>query len=97
MTQIIYSKIYFLKTFFGWWSRLLYSYQRMLRRTLHRSVIKGNNYQFPFVYGFLIISLAGCSVGKKYQQPELELPKQFGTVSFADTSSIAEIEWKQFF
>ena len=97
MTQIIYSKIYFLKTFFGWWSRLLYSYQRMLRRTLHRSVIKGNNYKLPFVYGFLIISLAGCSVGKKYQQPELELPKQFGTVSFADTSSIADIEWKQFF
>ena len=43
-----------------------------------------------------------CKVGKEYQRPELELPKQFSTdqaqaISFADTSSIADIEWKNFF
>src|SRR4030095_7377774 len=35
--------------------------------------------------------------GKEYQRPELELPKQFSAVSFSDTSSIADIEWKKFF
>jgi len=43
------------------------------------------------------ILLSACRVGKEYQRPELELPKQFNTVSFADTSSIADIEWKKFF
>jgi NodT family efflux transporter outer membrane factor (OMF) lipoprotein len=36
-------------------------------------------------------------MGKEYQRPELELPKQFTAVSYADTSSIADIEWKKFF
>ena len=45
----------------------------------------------------LIIFLSACNMGKEYQRPELELPKQFSTVSFADTSSIADIEWKKFF
>src|SRR5262245_9303126 len=44
-----------------------------------------------------IILMSACKVGKDYQRPELELPKQFGTTSFADTSSIADIEWKSFF
>lgn len=44
-----------------------------------------------------VVVLAACTMGKKYQRPALELPKQFGNVSFADTSSIADIEWKQFF
>ncbi|WP_336514513.1 efflux transporter outer membrane subunit [Pollutibacter soli] len=38
-----------------------------------------------------------CNLSKEYQRPELELPTQFQQVSFADTSSIAEIEWRQFF
>lgn len=38
-----------------------------------------------------------CRAGKEYQRPELDLPKQFQTTSFADTSSIADIEWKKFF
>ncbi|HEX7902639.1 MAG TPA: efflux transporter outer membrane subunit [Chitinophagaceae bacterium] len=46
---------------------------------------------------FLIIFISSCRVGKEYQQPELELPKQFTTVSFSDTSSIADIAWKNFF
>ena len=47
---------------------------------------------------FLLVSfISSCKVGKEYQRPELELPKQFNDVSFADTSSIADIEWKKFF
>jgi NodT family efflux transporter outer membrane factor (OMF) lipoprotein len=45
----------------------------------------------------LIILLSACRVGKEYKQPSLELPKQFTSVSFADTSSIADIDWKNFF
>lgn len=45
----------------------------------------------------LIVLSSACRMGKEYQQPELELPKQFSSVSFADTSSIADIEWKKFF
>jgi len=36
-------------------------------------------------------------LGKEYQRPQLELPKQFNSISFSDTSSIADIEWKKFF
>jgi NodT family efflux transporter outer membrane factor (OMF) lipoprotein len=46
---------------------------------------------------FLSVSILSCKVGKEYQRPELELPKQFNAVSFSDTSSIADIEWKKFF
>src|SRR5215813_3645879 len=46
---------------------------------------------------FLVFYVSSCKVGKEYQRPELELPKQFNTVSYADTSSIADIEWKNFF
>ena len=49
------------------------------------------------IISVLVIALTSCTVSKKYQQPELELPKQFGSVSFSDTSSIADIEWKSFF
>jgi NodT family efflux transporter outer membrane factor (OMF) lipoprotein len=41
--------------------------------------------------------ISSCRTGKQYQQPALELPKQFNTVSFSDTSSIADLEWKKFF
>lgn len=44
-----------------------------------------------------VLFLAACRMGKEYQRPELELPKQFTTVSYADTSSIADIEWNKFF
>jgi NodT family efflux transporter outer membrane factor (OMF) lipoprotein len=45
----------------------------------------------------LLILLSSCQVGKVYQRPTLELPTQFTTVSYADTSSIADVEWKNFF
>jgi multidrug efflux system outer membrane protein len=46
---------------------------------------------------FLIVFISSCKVGKEYQRPTLDLPNQFNNVSFADTSSIADIEWKKFF
>src|SRR4030095_12501943 len=46
---------------------------------------------------FVAMYVLSCKVGKEYQRPELELPKQFSAVSFSDTSSIADIEWKKFF
>src|SRR5258705_5248517 len=46
---------------------------------------------------FLIIFISSCSVGKEYQRPSVDLPNQFNNVSFSDTSSIADIEWKIFF
>jgi outer membrane protein TolC len=45
----------------------------------------------------LALYISSCKVGKEYQRPELELPQQFNAVSYADTSSIADIEWKNFF
>ena len=45
----------------------------------------------------LLIFISSCKVGKEYQRPELELPTQFNSVSFADTSSIADMDWKSFF
>jgi len=44
-----------------------------------------------------IIILGSCRIAKEYQKPEVELPATFNPVSFADTSSIADVEWKQFF
>jgi multidrug efflux system outer membrane protein len=46
---------------------------------------------------FVAVVLAGCKVGKDYQRPQVELPQQFSNQSFADTSSIADIAWKDFF
>jgi NodT family efflux transporter outer membrane factor (OMF) lipoprotein len=41
--------------------------------------------------------LSACKVGKEYQRPELALPGQFRNVSYSDTSSLADMEWRQFF
>lgn len=52
------------------------------------------------IFLFTVIFLSACNLGKKYQRPELGLPAQFSTsnnVSFSDTSSIADIEWRNFF
>lgn len=46
---------------------------------------------------FIIVLISSCKIGKEYQRPALDLPKQFNAVSFADTSSIADIEWRKFF
>jgi outer membrane protein, multidrug efflux system len=49
------------------------------------------------IIALLAFVVSSCRMGKEYQRPELELPQQFASVSFADTSSIADIEWKNFF
>jgi multidrug efflux system outer membrane protein len=59
---------------------------------VHR--INRRSFLIPLLLALIVSS---CRMGKEYQRPELELPKQFAGVSFADTSSIADIEWKNFF
>jgi outer membrane protein, multidrug efflux system len=57
-----------------------------------------SSYKKPYsIFLFLLIFLSACRLGKEYQRPELELPKQFHIVSYSDTSSIADIEWKNVF
>lgn len=46
---------------------------------------------------FLILFICSCRLGKEYQRPPVDLPNQFNNLSFSDTSSIADIEWKNFF
>ena len=55
------------------------------------------NWQMTMGIILIILVISSCKVGKEYQRPELELPNQFNAVSFSDTSSIADIEWKKFF
>src|SRR5688572_10545445 len=45
----------------------------------------------------LVVGLGSCRISKEYQKPEVELPASFNQVSFADTSSVADVEWRQFF
>ncbi|HMH22393.1 MAG TPA: efflux transporter outer membrane subunit [Puia sp.] len=45
----------------------------------------------------MVSGLGACKLGKDYQRPEIASPAQFRMVSTSDTSSIANIEWKQFF
>src|SRR5688500_1944778 len=49
------------------------------------------------IAAILAVFLSSCSLGKKYQRPQLELPIQFNSTSYADTSSIADVEWITFF
>lgn len=49
------------------------------------------------IFLFIIFFLSACSLNKQYQRPQVELPKNFGAISFSDTSSIADIEWNKFF
>jgi len=57
--------------------------------------------KFNLIYSsaivFIALMVTSCRVGKEYQRPAVELPQQFNGVTFGDTSSIANIEWKAFF
>jgi outer membrane protein, multidrug efflux system len=59
-------------------------------------IMKHHRYKYLLSL-FLIVVVASCSVNKEYQSPEIDLPAEFDNTSFADTSSIADIEWKKFF
>jgi multidrug efflux system outer membrane protein len=68
-----------------------------MKKTIMLSIINRKKIYFILLPAVLLF---GCSLGKKYQQPELGLPAEFktaGKTSFADTSSIADIEWKKYF
>ena len=58
---------------------------------IHRSTVR----QYLFI--LFAVALSACRLGKEYQRPEVELPQQFNSVAYADTSSIADIQWKNFF
>lgn len=46
----------------------------------------------------LFLLLAGCKVSKDIETPQPELPQEYrNATASTDTTSIAEIEWKQFF
>ena len=60
-------------------------------------MMKKINSKYYSILFLVVIFISSCKLGKEYQRPELELPAQFGTVSFADTSSIADLNWKSFF
>ena len=67
-----------------------------MRRTRRSCASSKDN--FPWINSLiLVVFISSCNVAKEYQQPELELPKQFNNVSYADTSSIADIQWRKFF
>ena len=45
----------------------------------------------------IAIIVASCKVTKDYQRTDLNLPQQYRGVSYGDTSTIADVEWKTFF
>jgi NodT family efflux transporter outer membrane factor (OMF) lipoprotein len=45
----------------------------------------------------MVLNLTACKIGQVYKQPSVDVPQQFNNTTFADTSSIADIEWKTFF
>ncbi|RYY36191.1 MAG: efflux transporter outer membrane subunit [Sphingobacteriaceae bacterium] len=52
------------------------------------------------IYASLLLALfiSACKVGKNYERPAVQLPDQFAAAQqTADTSSIASLQWKQFF
>jgi NodT family efflux transporter outer membrane factor (OMF) lipoprotein len=57
------------------------------------------NIFFKWASLLVVAALAfSCRTGKNYQRPQVLLPAQFGQApSFSDTSSIADINWKNFF
>ena len=56
-----------------------------------------NKYRIIIYSVLLTVLFSACKVGKNYKRPEVDLPKQFNTVAYADTSSIADLEWRKFF
>ena len=49
---------------------------------------------------FILLAFVACRTGKNYQRPNVQLPSNFeqtGTASPADTNSLADISWRDFF
>lgn len=52
----------------------------------------------PFIcYTALLLLAISCRVSKPYERPPLDVPTAFRGVSYADTSSIADISWQELF
>jgi NodT family efflux transporter outer membrane factor (OMF) lipoprotein len=52
---------------------------------------------YPALFILMLIGIS-CRTGRNYQRPEVTLPDGFSRQqSYSDTSSIADIEWKNFF
>jgi multidrug efflux system outer membrane protein len=58
-----------------------------------------NKIDLQHFLGFLLLTMviSSCKVTKDYQRPELSLPTQYRNATFADTATVADIEWKNFF
>ncbi|RCH56324.1 TolC family protein [Mucilaginibacter hurinus] len=50
-----------------------------------------------YTAALVMLLASACKVGKNYQRPAVQLPQKFNAVSQADTNSVANIAWKQFF
>jgi outer membrane protein, multidrug efflux system len=50
-----------------------------------------------YISVLIVVVFTACKVGKDYQRPEVKMPETFTAQSFADTSSVANIAWKDFF
>ena len=52
------------------------------------------------IIAFLFMTLLSCRTGKNYQRPSVPLPASFsqmGSASAADTNSLADISWRNYF
>lgn len=49
------------------------------------------------LFMLMTVLAASCKVSKDYQRPELALPREYRNVTFADTATIADVEWRKFF
>ncbi|MFT3705614.1 MAG: efflux transporter outer membrane subunit [Agriterribacter sp.] len=58
-----------------------------------RKIININS--FPVFLSIFLFT--ACKVGKEYQRPVVEVPAQFSNNATPDTSSIANLSWKQLF
>ncbi|MES2850492.1 MAG: efflux transporter outer membrane subunit [Bacteroidota bacterium] len=50
-----------------------------------------------YLYAILLLSLSACKVSKDIAVPQAPLPETYRTISTTDTTTIANIQWKQFF
>ncbi len=56
-----------------------------------------NKHIHSYIGIFIMIALTACKVGKDYQRPAVGVPQTFSSQAVHDSSSIADIGWKDFF
>jgi outer membrane protein, multidrug efflux system len=59
--------------------------------------IKNHRLSNAILAVLLAAFVTACKVGPNYKRPDVALPSQFGYSATSDTSSIANIGWKEFF